>query len=152
MKFILFLILGLLFTTVCGVKSPISLPRKVIYIDTTGVNWNDPSQTITSIVDAGYNVIILAFYISNLGPYDMAYTWGTFSGSLQNSTIQYAHDKGAIIMVSLGGSSDIPYVLNPNTLGTTIGEWVVNNNLDGVDFDLENFAPYLTTNDFSSNN
>jgi len=35
------------------------------------------------------------------------------------------------------------YSMNANTFGTTVGNWVVSQFLDGIDFDLENLAPYV---------
>ena len=144
-KYLTFLVL-LLICNLCPsvyCKMTINGPPKVMYIDSDGVNWNSPDQTVISMVQAGYNIIILSFYISNLGPVDMAVAWAGLSNSTKQSVVSYAHSQGAIILVSAGGSTDIPYSMNANTFGTTVGNWVVSQFLDGIDFDLENLAPYV---------
>lgn len=49
-----------------------SLPRKVIYIDDG--NWNSPQTSIVGAANAGFNVIILAFYM-HTGPSDFLTAW-----------------------------------------------------------------------------
>jgi len=118
-------------------------PVKAIYID-WHLNWNAPDQSLLQAVNAGYNVIIISFYLSASGPTDMAQAWAALNATAKQSTINTAHSKGAVVTVSLGGSTDSPYSQNPYTLGTTVGKWAKAQYLDGVDFDLENFAPGFT--------
>lgn len=49
--------------------------------------------------------------------------------------------SGAMVMVAQGGATDSPYSNNASELGTRVAQWAVDNNLDGVDFDLENLGP-----------
>lgn len=121
----------------------IPLPRKVIYVDLI-TDWNKPQQTILDASDAGFNVIVLAFYLSTVGPYDAAGAWGNLSPAVQRATIDAVHAKGGIVMVSLGGATDSPYARDPAGLGTEVGKWCVANLLDGVDFDLEGINPGFT--------
>jgi hypothetical protein len=37
--------------------------KKVVYINYRDVNWNDPGATVRAAVQAGYNVVILAFWL-----------------------------------------------------------------------------------------
>jgi len=116
---------------------------KSMYID-SGINWSDPSITFKAMVDAGYNLIILAFYVSGSAA-DAAAAWAQLSSSVQQSTIAYAHGKNARIIVSAGGATDSPYNKFSGTqYGTSAANWAKANFLDGVDFDLENFGPGFT--------
>jgi len=91
--------------------------------------------------NAGWNVIILAFYLSGGNLADMAQAWQSVPSATQQSTISTIHSRGGIVLVSLGGSTDSPFSRNPNTVGQQVAQWARNNHLDGVDFDLENFQP-----------
>jgi hypothetical protein len=128
--------------------SNVSAQRRVIYIDQPD-SWYPPeaeAATITAAVDAGFNVIILAFWCSNGqqipgGACDMCAAWERdVPPQLQISTVQYAHSKGAIVMAAAGGATDYPWEsLSGSNFGTLAANWAVRNNLDGVDFDVENY-------------
>jgi len=114
-------------------------PLKSLYID-SGINWQNPATTFKEVVDAGYNLVILAFFVSGK-PADAAAAWAQLSGQVQNETIQYAHSKGARITVSAGGATDSPYnQFSGNEYGSAVANWAKKSGLDGVDFDLENFG------------
>jgi chitinase len=115
-------------------------PIKALYIDWKNINWNAPQQTVLDAFNSGWNVIILAFYLSNGNPADMAQAWAGVPAATQQATINTIHSKGGVVLVSLGGSTDSPFGLNPVTVGTNVAKWAQTNHLDGVDFDLENFA------------
>jgi len=114
-------------------------PAKVLYIDWRNINWNNPEQTLLDCVDAGFNVVILAFYLSGSGSADMAKAWEGVSAQVRQQTMQTVHSKGAVVLVSLGGSTDSPFNKPPTLLGKQVADWARNHSLDGVDFDLENF-------------
>lgn len=122
--------------------SVIQLPaiKKVIYVDYQPVNWNNPADTTNALVDMGYNVIILAFWL-NSGPADFAQVWAAAPPDQRQAAIDYAHQHGAIIMVSCAGSTESPYTYDANAYGSSIGRFAAGNLLDGIDFDLENFGP-----------
>ncbi len=42
---------------------PLAAVKKVVYINYRDVNWNDPGVTVRAAVQAGYNVVILAFWL-----------------------------------------------------------------------------------------
>lgn len=116
-------------------------PLKVVYIDYRDVNWNDGSITVRAAIDAGYNVINLAFFMSGSGAVDMALVWSQLSTDQKNATMAYAHSKNAIVMVSAGGSTDVPYIsTNGTAYGTAVATFAKENMLDGVDFDMEGFG------------
>jgi len=123
-------------------------PRKVIYIDDG--NWNSPQTSIIGAANAGFNVIILAFYM-HTGPSDFLTAWQGLSSSTKSSTISTLHSKGAVLLVSFGGGADgNPYTLDAYSTGQTVGKYAKAQQLDGVDFDLENFDQGFTVNGHSS--
>lgn len=116
--------------------------KKVIYFDYRGFDWNDPTPQIKQAIDIGYNVINLAFYLSDLGAYDIALVWQNLTQSKKIETINYAHARGAKILVSAGGSTDSAvYNKNPVEYAQRVCQWAIDNNLDGVDYDLEQIDP-----------
>jgi len=118
----------------------------VLYIDNRSITYYDPTLVVRQAVDAGYNYILLAFLTANAAgpnfvvPVDMALVWQGASCQAQVAAVNYAHQRGAVVMVSAGGSTDSQWYQFPNgsTYGTYVGAWAVANFLDGVDFDVEN--------------
>jgi len=119
-------------------------PLKAIYVGYSDINLNNFTQTIKSIVDYGYNLIILAFWIDpSIGtdPYSAAYYWSLLNSADKQSTLDYVHEHNAKIIVSSGGSSYAAYPLNGGSdYGTGAANFALTNQLDGVDFDMENFT------------
>jgi hypothetical protein len=110
-----------------------------MYID-IGINWNDPSITFKSIVDSGYNLVILAFFVAGTA-WDAVEAWGQMPVATQQSVIDYAHSKNARIIISAGGATDTPFdAFTGTAYGSAVANWAKDHNLDGVDFDLENFG------------
>jgi len=141
-KAIASILLGLCIAS--SMVSAVQAPYKVIYIDFRNVNWNNGAQTVLDAADAGFNVIILAFYMSSAGPADMAQVWATLPDATKAETMSQVHAKGAIVLVAVGGATDSPYSSDASRLGTTAGEWARSQHLDGVDFDLEDIAAGFT--------
>jgi chitinase len=127
-----------------SVVNAIQAPYKVIYIDFRNVNWNNGAQTVLDAVDAGFNVVILAFYLSGSGPADMATVWAALPDATKVETMNQVHAKGAVVLVAVGGATDSPYSSDAQRLGTIAGEWARSQHLDGVDFDLEDVAAGFT--------
>lgn len=127
--------------------APISVPHpiKTVYIDWRDINWNAPDQTVTSAVDGGFNVVVLAFFMGGAAT-DMLQAWGGLPASTQQAAVSYAHSKGAIVMLTAGGSSEEPYMGDPTEYGTAAAKYAVAANLDGVDFDLENLSQNCSFN------
>lgn len=120
---------------------PFGSPVKAIYIDDKC--WA-PDFSFNQLVDAGYNLIILAFFVNTVS-LDCTIAWGSMGQDRQKATIQYAHSKGARIILSSGGATDFPYnLISGAAYARSAAQWAVNNNLDGIDFDLENFGRDFT--------
>lgn len=116
--------------------------KKVIYIDDG--NWNDPASSITGAADAGFNVIILAFYM-HTGSSDFLQAWEGLNETEKQSTVETLHGKGASLIVSFGGGADAdPYVVDAYSAGYSFGQYAKSQYLDGFDFDLENFDQGFT--------
>lgn len=114
--------------------------KKVIYIDAQGVDWNNPGNTVRAAVDSGFNVILFAFYL-NTGPFDFLLLWSQMSKDQQQSLVDYAHSRGALLGLSAGGGTEIPYTLDPVSYATLVSNFAVDNLLDLVEYDLENIQP-----------
>ena len=83
-------------------------------------------------MDAGFNIILLAFYLGSAGPVDAALEWQQVPQNVQKSTMAYAHSKGAIVVVSAGGATDVPYTqFTGAQYGSAVANWAMANNLDG---------------------
>ncbi|KAJ7625684.1 glycoside hydrolase family 18 protein [Roridomyces roridus] len=112
-------------------------PYWVTYQDKTAAVAGPPDPSTIK----GFNVFNLAFYLST-GAFDQAAVWANM-GAAQRSTIktQYAA-AGIKLMVSAFGSTEQPTTagLDPTTLANAIGQFVVNNDLDGVDVDYEDLT------------
>jgi len=105
--------------------TPLTAPLRVIYIDYKSNNpsnilFNNPSNTLFNASAAGYNVLILAFYLSSSGPADMALTWGGVDNATKIDTINKLHAKGVAVLVSFGGGTDNPFSGDPTALGTQV--------------------------------
>lgn len=66
-------------------------------------------------------------------------SWEALDPAAQAAAVAYAHSKGAVVLLATAGATDSPYRENPTTYGRTAAVWALDNALDGVDFDLENF-------------
>lgn len=99
---------------------PLQAPLRVLYIDHTSIDYNNPANTIFNATAAGYNVLIFGFYLSTAGPYDMSQTWLQLGSSIQQQIINKLHSQGVAALVSYGGSGDIPYSQDATTAGTQV--------------------------------
>jgi chitinase len=121
--------------------------RKVIYLSYADINWGDFGSTVRSAADAGYNVLIMSFYVSTAhAAYDSAQVWQSLGAGGQQDALNYVHGKGGCVLLSVGGATDSPFSLDPNSLGNEVGQYANNNNYDGIDFDIENINPGFTAN------
>jgi hypothetical protein len=133
------LLLSFLILTIAS-AGKINGPVKAIYVDFAGFNWNHPSYTVKDMADAGFNLIILAFKVG-LGAADMAQAFAGEPDDLKKAAIEYAHSKGAKVMISAGGATDTPYSNTAVDYAKSAAEFAQKNYLDGVDFDMENLQP-----------
>jgi len=119
----------------------------VIYMDAPD-SWSSPqdiANTVISAVTAGFNCINLCFWISSApedpsGATDMCDAWQSIGASLQISTMATVHAAGAVVLACASGSTDYPWNnLSAQDYGSYVATWAVENYLDGVDFDMENY-------------
>jgi chitinase len=118
----------------------------VVYVNSVASSslYPDPTADIRKAADAGFNVIVLSFYLSD-GPSDIVSTWTSMATDAQRqATLDYIHAKGASLLMAAGGPADSPYSLVAADYATTVAEYAVEYGFDGVDFDLANFSPGLT--------
>ncbi|KAJ7676869.1 glycoside hydrolase [Mycena polygramma] len=116
-------------------------PHFLVYIQN---NIADNAQGLPPVNKLeGFNVVALAFLFSNgtTSQYSQAWQWQQMNASAR-STVKTAYAAAGIkIIVSLGGSTDLPTStgVDPKKAGTTAAQWVKDNNLDGIDLDYEDF-------------
>lgn len=73
------------------------------------------------------------------GPAGVLESWAALDPATQSAAVAYAHSKGAVVLVSIGGATESPYGQDPTAYGRTAASWALANAFDGVDYDLENF-------------
>lgn len=128
-----------------------TLPRKVIYIDQITTWYPDCTVDLQNAATAGFNVIILAFYLLDKAT-DIVFAWSNVATEQQRKdTLDYIHSKGGILLMSAGGDSIAPYEqISGTEYGTRTATFAKQYGFDGVDYDLENFAPGLTYGSLNS--
>jgi len=115
-------------------------PHWVIYGDeyVSGLTGPPAVSAIT-----GFNVFVLSFLLIE-GAWDKAYEWTSLSAA-DRATIkaQYAA-AGIKLMVSAFGSTDVPTSSGADPIATanTMGQWVIQYGLDGIDVDYEDFNAF----------
>lgn len=111
------------------------------------------AATLQKAIDFGYNLLVLAFWISpvtGVDPYSAADLWTKLSAADRNATLAYAHANNAKIILATGGATFAGYQvsgpLSGSSFGTDAANFAKSYNFDGLDFDLENFvSPGFTT-------
>lgn len=123
MKWILvFLCIGVASCTMLFTNKvvPLSAPLKVIYIDYKDINYNLPQDTLYNASAAGFNVLIMGFYLT-YGPADQAQNWAMVTQATQQATMQYLHSQGVVVLISFGGGTEYSaYTSDPTSLGTQV--------------------------------
>lgn len=99
-----------------------------------------------------YNTINLAFWTTNQGPVDAALLWcnaityvssdnpwGSTTAEIQTAWINLYHQYGVKVLVSAFGATDFPTTQGADPVATAeaLAQFVINNQLDGVDLDWE---------------
>jgi hypothetical protein len=59
---------------------------------------------------------------------------------VKDDVLAYIHAKGAVLLASCAGETDVPYNGNAATFANACVSWALSNGHDGIDFDLENIA------------
>ena len=127
-------------------------PVKGVYVDWRDVDWNTPENTVKAAVDAGYNVVYLAFYLLTSST-DMLQAWAGISNARRAAALNYAHSRGAVVMLSASGATTTPYTATTGrAYGQAVATYAVQYGLDGVDFDLENLEYKCTYGSMTSAN
>lgn len=137
-----------------GAKPAVKYPIRFAYIDWIN-SWSSQSTILAGMGVPGYapahnyNYFALAFW-SYSGPLDMANKWanavqyfgtssllGTTKDQIQKTIKKMYNDAGVYLFVSAFGSTEMPTNLDPTSVATSLANWVLANNLDGVDIDYE---------------
>jgi hypothetical protein len=117
----------------------LGVPVKATYIDYMDIDWADPTSGVKDAADAGFNMIILSFWTFS-GVTDIVQIWVGATHPQQQSAIDYAHSKGAVVLLGVGGATETPYTtVTGITYGSTVASFVEAKLFDGVVFDFENF-------------
>ncbi|KAI9060304.1 glycoside hydrolase family 18 protein [Trametes sanguinea] len=111
-----------------------STPAFVVYTDRTS---NAAILPAASEME-GYTVVALSFLLIS-GAADQALAWQSLSDSDKHAIKEDYNSAGISIIVSAFGSSDAPTSTNADPVGTanTMAQWVLDNQLDGIDVDYE---------------
>lgn len=134
-------------TNLCGSN----FKRNVIYLDYK-IDWSHLENDIMASIDACFNVIVLSFYIgTGPAPADALITWSGMSKADRQSILDYSHERGVVIMMSLGGATDHIEPLVKAGTGAEYSkaacQFCIDYDLDGVDFDIEldpgNNGPFM---------
>ncbi len=99
-----------------------------------------------------YNYIAFAFWSYGTGPLDIVCIWadpvkyfgadsifGKTKDEIQKSLKKKYNDNGIKILISVFGATEFPTTnqINATDCANKLGEFVLDNNLDGVDIDWE---------------
>ncbi|KAL5532334.1 hypothetical protein ACEPAF_5904 [Sanghuangporus sanghuang] len=111
-------------------------PQFFIYSDKWMSNVLPPLEQVK-----GYTVFscsALAFLLST-GPEDQAKGWAQLDKQTRQQLKKTYNEAGIKVIVSAFGGTDAPtsYNKDPAELGITMAQWVIDNDLDGIDVDYE---------------
>eukprot|EP00475_Leptophrys_vorax_P013624 TRINITY_DN199_c0_g1_i2.p1 TRINITY_DN199_c0_g1~~TRINITY_DN199_c0_g1_i2.p1 ORF type:complete len:331 (-),score=77.92 TRINITY_DN199_c0_g1_i2:34-1026(-) len=81
----------------------------------------------------------MSFYVVvSHAPFDSATLWAGLGASGQQNALNYVHNAGGCVLLSVGGATDSPFTLDPTSVGNEVAKYAQANNYDGIDFDIEN--------------
>lgn len=112
-------------------------PRWVTYSD---MGSNDGTVVPKASSLGGFNVFILAFYLSS-GPTDQVQAFASLPASKRQAIIEDLHSNGISLMMSVFGSTEAPTTdgVDPWAFASKVASFVKQYGLDGVDVDYEDF-------------
>jgi len=129
----------------------------VAYLDRVTTWWgcNVPAAIgVPTSYTTGPNVIAISFWTTG-GAVDASAVWsnptsyipsncgyGSDTASIQQALIQLYHSNGISLIVSAFGSTDYPTSQDPTATCTSLAQFVLANNLDGVDIDYEDTGAF----------
>lgn len=92
-----------------------------------------------------WNDLILAFELS-AGAWDAANVWQAMDNSTKKSTSDAYHAAGKKIRVAIFGATEYPLLSgeDPVELGNKFAQFVIDNQLDGIDVDYEDSGSFQT--------
>ncbi|KAF8346881.1 glycoside hydrolase family 18 protein [Amanita rubescens] len=101
---------------------------------------------------AGYNVFSLAFLVTG-GIKDNAQSWAALSATQKSSIKSQYAAAGITLMATAFGDTDTPTTsgVDPVSTANTFAAWVINNQLDGIDIDYEDFQAFNAGNGNAEN-
>ncbi|OBZ74603.1 hypothetical protein A0H81_05469 [Grifola frondosa] len=104
----------------------------------TSISQYKYGRTTTMETIPGFNVFALAFLLSS-GPRDQAAAWTELSADQRTTLKSQYSSAGISVIVSAFGSTEHPTTegLDPAATASTMAQFVLNNNLDGIDVDYE---------------
>ena len=139
----------------------VNYPVRFTYINKIN-NWWPPEKIATDLGVPGfsnyhmYNYVAFSFWTYQNGPVDIALLWsdpmkyfgnpnnfGSSQDQVQKNIKAKYNNAGIKLMVSAFGSTELPTTqgIDPIACAEKLGNFVLNNNLDGVDIDWEdNYA------------
>ena len=107
-------------------------------------------QQIINAVNAGYNHIVLAFYMFSLtgpDPFSALDKWQALPSGTKTTVLNAVHAAGAKLVLSAGGAGELtPYDADPTAYATAACNYAIAQQLDGVDFDLEHIGVLFVWN------
>ena len=126
-------------------------PYRVVYINQPSkwYPYDAMANDFYGMIDAGFNIINLTFLV-NGQPADMCIAWQRELAEINPKTglqyrreiLNYAHDHGCSILASAGGATDYNYAQSlPENYANIVCDYILANELDGVDYDLEFIQP-----------
>ena len=137
-----------------------SYPVRLTYIDRIN-GWWPPEAIVANIGLPGYakpsiyNFVAFAFWSYSSGALDIVNIWadpmkyfggpsqfGSSNDQVQKNLKKAYNDAGIKVMISAFGATEFPTSngVDPTDCAVKLGEFVKNNNLDGVDIDWEDNA------------
>ena len=123
-----------------------SMKYNIIYM-TDGINWTNDKfiMDLQTVIDQGYNIVMIGFYLAAWWPQptDAHAQWLNLSENDRQKILDYAHSKGAKIILSIGGENDMiddtggPIENEKGKLyGQLAAKAVIDGGFDGADFKL----------------
>jgi hypothetical protein len=146
------LLLSFCMLVVHNAPPTITYPIRYGYINSV-VDWGSSLGVARSFGIPGYspphvyNYICLAFWMISQGPVDAALAWnesstylssfGSTSQEIRANIKKIYNDNGILLMVSAFGATERPTTdgYNANTCAKKLADFIIYNNLDGVDID-----------------
>jgi chitinase len=152
------LALTALYLSLCSAYVPYNTPPVVAYVDAITTWWGCNVPFGFGLPNAStplsYNTVILSFWTTG-GPADSVQLWsdpvdyiptnctyGTDNSAIQQSIINDFHAAGINVLASAFGSTNYPTSTDPAQTCSALAQFILDNNLDGVDIDYEDTAGF----------